>query len=140
MTIYRARDFARYACEQVASGALALIQHHVDTLGLCRSCGRLYPCSDAQKARWQVEHYLPYVESPQLVRPYVPTLTDSGTTVEQAGDQAAHERPGRLPAPAPVSGGLALAGGLVPNLEQSGTHHPRSAPNPALQARTRREE
>ena len=85
MAIYRANDLARYASEQVAAATLALAEHCVDGLGLCRRCGRIHPCSDARQAYWQVNHYLPYVETPKLVRPYVPDIERPGSVLDSGG-------------------------------------------------------
>lgn len=142
MALYRANDLARYASEQVAAANAGLTEHHADALGLCRNCGRVHPCPDAQKARWLVQHYQPYVPSPGLVRPYIPPLPDAanqGTRPPAAS--AAPYRPGRAPVPAPVSGGLAPAHVLAPPLEKPRQHvTTASALNLVPQGTTHREE
>jgi hypothetical protein len=98
MAIYRANDLAHYASKQVATATLTLAEHRLDELGLCRGCGWIHPCTDARQAYWQVNHYLPYVQTPKLVRPYVPDIERPGSFLD-SGSRVPPEpaRQARLP-------------------------------------------
>lgn len=94
MAIYRSGGFLRYAAQQVAACIARLTEHAEDALGLCRRCGRVYPCPDAAEATRLLAHYGSYSEPPPIVRPYVSVLpiSDSDlygtrTTVSNSGGQ-----------------------------------------------------